>query len=112
MKSTNEETAAYQEGFRGMMESLRKGDLNDAEGLRKELDTLFSLSKEAERVTYVGRREDLEIDRTVSTVRTRAQVPAQRFFGEVSALVQYAKACRAKGLIPQDVKFDGDSTSS
>lgn len=106
MKPTDEEKAAYETGFSSMWETLRGGEIPPHDFIATELQTLFTLASKSERTQIMQRGANLEIDKTVSTERSCAQVPACRFHGSMAALLEYSKACRASGYMPGDVKFD------
>jgi hypothetical protein len=106
MGATIEEQAAFEAGFAEMLLAIKAGDFPTHSSVGEKLETLFDLAKKSERVAVHHRAANLEIDRTVSTERTCAQIPVQRFMGGIAALLSYSKACRDRGVMPGDhVKF-------
>jgi hypothetical protein len=93
------EKAAFDAGHAEMVEALRAGNVPTSAALGAELESLFRLSKKSETVQAVERDPDsMEVVRTISQTRNRGQAPTQRFFGKITALLDYAAAIRAKGV--------------
>ena len=103
MDQATEESATREVGFAEMWLALKIGDVPTQNIMAEKLNMLFALAGQTERVNYMKRDADKDIEQLVSIDRSRAQIPVHRFMGEIVALLYYSKACRDLGCVPGDV---------